>query len=88
MSYTNRRNEVIFDSPGNYFELVDCYSKPSSTATEEKIKVEAAAIERRASDLRSQLSELRPQEPPNEILLSSVPPEILVTGSLKMFQDP
>lgn len=89
MSYTREGNEGVIDSPGNYFGLVNCYPKPPSILAEEETQVEAAVIEKWGSKLSSQLVELQQQKPPNEIFLSStVPPEISVTGSLEIFQDP
>ena len=54
---------------------------------EEQAQVEADALKIWGSELR-QMLEMQPEEPPKEIYLSSVPPQIAVTGSLDILKDP
>ena len=83
VSYINKGNNVFIESPGNSLGLINYYPKLSSIEAEEEANVEATAINIWESEFKSQLVEFQQHESPSEIFCSSVPPNILVVGSLK-----
>ena len=52
-----------------------------------KTKNEAAAIKSRESKLFKYFADLQLLDSPNEVGLSSVPPEIVIAGSLEILKD-
>ena len=52
VSYTNKGNEVIIDSPVNFVGLFDCSTEPSSIVAEDKARNEAVSINNWGSKLR------------------------------------
>ena len=88
VSYTNKGNEVSIDSPVNFVWRFNCSTEPSSIVAEEMARNEVAAIKNWGSEFSQHFADFQLQISPNAVELSSVPPEIVIAGSLGILKDP